>query len=75
MVLEPEELAAASHGFVRIRERSRGDWTVGESNGGGMEEGGGGAVKLLLDDSAEKEPVRLSFKSTVRCVEGSSFER
>ncbi|KOX67860.1 hypothetical protein WN51_06906 [Melipona quadrifasciata] len=75
VVLEPEELAADSHGFVRIRERSRGDWTVGDSKGGGMEEGGGGAVRLLLEDSAEKEPIRLSFKSTVRCVEGSSSGR
>ena len=76
VVLEPEELAADSHGVVRIRERSRGDWTVGESKGGGMEEGGGGAaVKLLLEDSAEKEPTRLSFNSTVRCVEGSSSGR
>lgn len=48
-VLELEEFAD-SHGFVRIRERSRGDCIGGETSGGGIDDGTG---KLFLDDSAE----------------------
>ena len=48
-VLELEEFAD-SHGFVRMRERSRGDCTGGETNGGGIEDGTG---RLFLDESAE----------------------
>ena len=69
-LLEPDELAD-SHGFVRIRDRSRGDWTEGESNGGGIEEGTGaaavvavtGAARLLLDESAENDSVRRWYLS------------
>lgn len=48
-VLDPEELAD-SHGFVRMRERSRGDCIGGEISGGGIDDGTG---KLFLVESAE----------------------
>lgn len=48
-VLDPEEFAD-SHGFVRIRERSRGDCTGGETKGGGIDDGTG---RLFLVESAE----------------------
>ncbi|EZA58419.1 hypothetical protein X777_01376 [Ooceraea biroi] len=37
-LLEPDEFAD-NHGFVRMRERSRGDCTDGETNGGGIDDG------------------------------------
>lgn len=52
-VLEPDEFAD-NHGFVRMRERSRGDCTDGETNGGGIDDGTG---KLFLDESAEQDSV------------------
>lgn len=59
-VLELDELAD-SHGLVRMRDLSRGDWTEGESSGGGIEEGMTAeteAARLLLEESADKDSVR-----------------
>lgn len=53
VVLEPEEFAD-NQGFVLIRDRSRGDCTVGETSGGGIEDGTG---RLFLEESAEKDSV------------------
>lgn len=54
-LLDPDELAE-SHGLVRIRERSRGDWTEGETtSGGGIEDG---TAKLPLDELPENDSVR-----------------
>lgn len=54
-VQELDELVE-SQGFVRMRERSRGDCVVGESRDGGTVELA--PARLLLDDSAEKDSVR-----------------
>lgn len=75
VVLEPEELAE-SHGLVRIRDRSRGDWIVGDNKGGGIEEGG--TIKLLLEDSAEIDSVRrwyFSCSNALCCNDLSSSRK